>query len=73
MNTDTPRTDACWGKRTECNILEHARQLERELNQQQKWKDEWIECGYKQAEKIERLERELALALAAVERGRDGD
>ena len=33
MNTesDTPRTDACWGDES-CNILLHARQLEQELN-----------------------------------------
>ena len=33
MNTesDTPRTDACWDDES-CNILLHARQLERELN-----------------------------------------
>lgn len=31
--SDTPETDACWDDK-ECNILEHARRLERELEEQ---------------------------------------
>ena len=38
--TDTPRTDSCWAARTECNILDHARQLERELSTVTKERDE---------------------------------
>ena len=38
--TDTTRTDSCWAARTECNILDHARQLERELTAVTKERDE---------------------------------
>lgn len=31
--SDTPETDACWDDK-ECNILEHARQLERDRDEQ---------------------------------------
>lgn len=48
--SDTPRTDACWDDES-CNILMHARQLERELAEVTKQRDilmsamEQIGCG----------------------------
>lgn len=40
--SDTPRTDACWDNEN-CNILIHARQLERELAEVTKQRDALIE------------------------------
>ena len=40
--SDTPRTDACWDDKS-CNILRHSCQLERELAEVTKQRDDLLE------------------------------
>ena len=56
--SDTPETDACWDDK-ECNILEHARRLERELEEQARLLGMSAE---RECDLRGKLERERALA-----------
>lgn len=49
--SDTPRTDACWDDES-CNILMHARQLERELAEVAKQRDELVRAIRKHKETL---------------------
>lgn len=70
--SDTPETDACWDDK-ECNILEHARRLERERDEQCRLLGMSAERECDLRGKLER-ERALADRLAgALEMVRDAD
>ena len=62
--SDTPETDACWDDK-ECNILEHARRLERDRDEQCRLLGMSAERECDLRGKLER-ERALADRLAGV-------
>ncbi len=78
--SDTPETDDAYKQRDGEGEWDYRvrrektmEKLERDRNQQQRWKDEWIECSHKQDDRIAELEAAIRETIMANLHLADGD